>query len=190
MFSFKTRRVLLPIKRILSCFDFIKFLMFRLKLVIERILQILINLSWSHLVFNHFHSCGKNWKQNIPLTSKIKLMHAFIISICLYPCKLWTLTANPQRHIEALEMKCYNKILNISYWDHIRNEKFRKRITADFGLHNSQWRKKNDVVQSSDKIIRLGKKHPERHTTDWKMKRQTKKHVWRWHLGMDRPVLC
>ena len=72
--------------------------------------------------------------KNISLTSKIKLMYTLVISIFLHACVSWTRTVDPQRCIDTLKMRCYHKILNISYWDPITNEEVRKRITTAFGL--------------------------------------------------------
>ena len=52
-------------------------------------------------------------------------MRSFITSIFLYACELWTLTAETQRKIKAMEMRCYRKILRISYKDHVTNEEVR-----------------------------------------------------------------
>ena len=43
-------------------------------------------------------------------------------TIVLYACESWTLTAELQRRIQAMEMRCYDKILHISYKDHVTNE--------------------------------------------------------------------
>ena len=40
----------------------------------------------------------------------------------------WTLTAELQRRIQATEMRCYRKILCISYKDHVTNEEVRAKI--------------------------------------------------------------
>jgi len=56
------------------------------------------------------------WKdKNILLSSKIRLMYSLVISIFLYACESWTLTAEIERKIQAMEMRCYRKVLNISY---------------------------------------------------------------------------
>ncbi|XP_072018233.1 uncharacterized protein [Amphiura filiformis] len=63
--------------------------------------------------------------KNILLGSKIKLMRTLAISISrlfLYACETWTLTADLERRIQALELRCFRKILNISYKDHVTNE--------------------------------------------------------------------
>ena len=69
------------------------------------------------------------WKdKNILLASKVKLMRTLILSIFLYACESWTLTAEIVRWIQALEMRCYRRLLNISYKDHVTNEEVRIRI--------------------------------------------------------------
>ena len=54
------------------------------------------------------------WRDvNISLASKVKLMRTLILSTFLYACESWTLTAEIERRIQALEMRCYRKLLNI-----------------------------------------------------------------------------
>ena len=60
--------------------------------------------------------------KSISLSSKIRLMCSLVKSILLYACESWTLTAELQRRIQAMEMRCYRKILHISYKDHVTNE--------------------------------------------------------------------
>ena len=50
----------------------------------------------------------------ISISSKIRLMRSLVKSIFLYACESWTLTAELQRKIQAMEMRCYRKILHIS----------------------------------------------------------------------------
>ena len=68
------------------------------------------------------------WDRHITIKYKIKLMRALVLSIFLYACESWTLTAELQRKIQATEMRCYHKILGISYLDHITNEQVRRTI--------------------------------------------------------------
>ena len=59
------------------------------------------------------------WRdKNISLASKVKLMRTLILSTFLFACESWTLTAEIERRIQALEMGCYRRLLNISYKDH------------------------------------------------------------------------
>ena len=66
--------------------------------------------------------------RSISLSSNIRLMRSLIISIFLYACESCTLTAELQRRIQAMEMRCCRKILHISYKDHVTNEEVRAKI--------------------------------------------------------------
>ena len=71
------------------------------------------------------------WRdKNISLASKVKLMRT-ILSTFLYACESWTLTADIERRIQALEMRCYKKPLNIFYKNHVTNKEVRNRIQND-----------------------------------------------------------
>ena len=77
------------------------------------------------------------WRdKNISLASKVKLMRTLILSTFLYACESWTLTAEIERRIQALEMRCYRTLLNISYKDHVTNEEVRNRIQNAIGVHD------------------------------------------------------
>ena len=73
---------------------------------------------------------------NISLASKVKLMRTLILSTFLYACESWTLTAEIERRIQALETRCYKRLLNISYKDHVTNGEVRKRIQNAIVVHN------------------------------------------------------
>ena len=62
-------------------------------------------------------------------------MRSLVTSIFLYACESWTLTAELQRRIQAMEMRCYRKILRISYKDHVTNVEVRAKIQQAIGLH-------------------------------------------------------
>ena len=57
--------------------------------------------------------------KNIAISSKIRLIRSLAMSIFLYACETWTITADIERRIQALEMRCFHKLLGISYRDHI-----------------------------------------------------------------------
>ena len=77
------------------------------------------------------------WRDNnISLGSKVKLMRSLVISICLYACESWTLTAELERRTQTFEMRCYRRLLNISYKDHVTNEEVRRKIQAAIGEYD------------------------------------------------------
>ena len=73
--------------------------------------------------------------RSISLSSKLRLMRSLVTSIFLYACESWTLTAELQRRIQAMEMRCYRKILHISQKDHVTNEEVRAKIQQAIGPH-------------------------------------------------------
>ena len=60
-------------------------------------------------------------------------MRFLVTSIFQYACESWTLTAELQRRIQAMEMRCYRKILHISYKDHVTNEDVHAKIQQAIG---------------------------------------------------------
>ena len=77
------------------------------------------------------------WRdKNISLASKVKLMRTLILCTFLYACESWTLTAEIERRIQALEMRCYRRLLNISYKDNVTKEEVRNRIQNAIGVHD------------------------------------------------------
>ena len=67
-------------------------------------------------------------ESSISLGSKVKLVRCFVISIFLYACESWTLTADLEKRTQAFEMRCYRRLLNISYKGHVANEEVRRKI--------------------------------------------------------------
>ena len=73
--------------------------------------------------------------RSISLSSKIRLMYSLVTFIFLYAYESWTFTAEHQRRRQAMEMRCYRKILHISYKDHVTNQEIRAKIQQAIGPH-------------------------------------------------------
>ena len=67
-----------------------------------------------------------------------ELMRSLVTTIFLYACESWTFTAELQRRIQAMEMRCYRKLLRISYKDHVTNEEVRTKIQQAIGPHKDR----------------------------------------------------
>ena len=77
------------------------------------------------------------WRDNnISLGSKVKLMRSLVISIFLFARESWTLTAKLEIRKQAFEMRCYRRLLNIAYKDHVTNEEVRRKIQAAIGEYD------------------------------------------------------
>ena len=60
-------------------------------------------------------------------------MRSLVLPTFLHDCESWALTADLERRIQAVEMRCYHKLLGISYKDHIINEEVRGTIWQAIG---------------------------------------------------------
>ena len=116
-------------------------------------------------------------------------MRSLVTSIFLYACESWTLTAELQRRIQAMEMRSYRKILHISYKDHVTSKEVRAKIQQAVGPHRPDGRKETQaaVVWSCLPFIRSGRNHLARHGGRGKKTRQTEVEVGRQHQGKDWP---
>ena len=62
-------------------------------------------------------------------------MRSLVTSIFLYACESRTLTEELQRRMQAMEMRCYSKILRISCKNHVSNKEVRAKIKQAIGTH-------------------------------------------------------
>ena len=62
-------------------------------------------------------------------------MRFLVTSIFLYAGESWTPTAELQRRIQAMEMRCYRNVLHFSYKDHVTNNEVRANIQQAIGPH-------------------------------------------------------
>ena len=53
-----------------------------------------------------------------------------------YACESWNLTAELKKRTQAFEMRCYRRLLNISYKDHVTNEKVSRKRQAAIGKYD------------------------------------------------------
>ena len=85
----------------------------------------------------------------------------------LYACESWTLTAELEKRTQAFEMRCYRRLLNISYKDHVTK-----------------------MVWPCLKVFWFSKDNPTGHSERKKKKRQTEEEVGRQYQRVDRNGLC
>ena len=123
------------------------------------------------------------WRDNnISLGSKVKLTCSLVISLFLYACESWTLTAELEKRMQAFDMRCYQRLLNISYKDHVANEEGRRKIQAAIGEY--------DELLTLVKVFWFSKDNPTGHSERKKKKRQTEEEVGRQYQRVDRNGLC
>ena len=65
--------------------------------------------------------------------SKFKLYKSLVLSIALYGCESWTLSAELEKRIQTFEMKCLRRLLGISWQERKTNEFVRATIKKKVG---------------------------------------------------------
>ena len=126
----------------------------------------------------------------------MKLVRSLVIPIFLYACESWTLTAELEKRTHGFEMRCYRRLLSISYKDHVTSEEVRRKIQAAIGEYGElltlvKKRKRRwfghvsrsfglakTIIQGTVKEKRKRKK------------RQTEEEVGRQYQRVDRNGLC
>ena len=108
----------------------------------------------------------------------------------MYVCESWSLTEELQERIQAMEMRCYRKILRTSYKDHVTSEEVGAKIQQAIGPHEDplaivkrrklQWY--GHVSHSSGLAITILKGT----VNGGKKTKQTEEEMGRRHKGMDR----
>ena len=81
---------------------------------------------------------------------------AKLIDNLQYTTILNTFTAELQRRIQAMEMRCYRKILHISYKDYVTNQQVRAKIQWAIGPHEDL------MIVKRRKLQRFGHGHVSR----------------------------
>ena len=77
------------------------------------------------------HKAEANMKRS--LGSKVKLMRFFVISMFHYACESLTLTGKLEKRTQTFKMRCYRRLLDISYKGRVTNKKVRRKIQAATG---------------------------------------------------------
>ena len=66
----------------------------------------------------------------------MNLLRSLVISIPLYACESWALTAELEKRTQAFEMIYYRRLLNISYKDRVTNEEVCRKIQVAIGEYD------------------------------------------------------
>ena len=69
--------------------------------------------------------------KKLTIQNKIRILTTCVFSVLLYASEIWTLKETDKKKLLAFEMKCYRRILRISWKDMIKNEDIRKTIARE-----------------------------------------------------------
>ena len=127
--------------------------------------------------------------RNIALSSKIRLMRSLVISIFLYACESWTLTADTERKIQANGDEMRQKAPR----HHLQRPHLQRRGAKQNSA--SHWASRRpldhskatqtEMVRARNKIYGACQDNPAGHSARRETKRQTEKEMGGQHPGMD-----
>ena len=60
----------------------------------------------------------------------------YMLHVKLTVYSIWTLTAEFEKRTQAFETRCYRRLLNISYKDHVTNEEVCRKIQTAIGEYD------------------------------------------------------
>ena len=63
-------------------------------------------------------------------------MRSLVISMFLDACESWTLKAELENRTQASATRCYRRLLNSSYKDHVTNEEVHRKIQGAIGEYD------------------------------------------------------
>ncbi|XP_072039417.1 uncharacterized protein [Amphiura filiformis] len=76
------------------------------------------------------------WRdKNISMAARMSLLRALVISVFLYGCETWTLNAEMEKRINAFEMNCMRRLLQVHYSTHTTNKQVRAMMESFIGEH-------------------------------------------------------
>ena len=70
----------------------------------------------------------------------------YVWSIAMYGCETWTIGEAERKRLEAFEMWCYRRMMNIKWMDRITNEEVLGRI----GERRTLWKSLEEEKRSDD----------------------------------------
>ena len=131
--------------------------------------------------------------KNIAISSKIRLMRSLVMSILLYACEMWTITADIERRIQALEMRCFCKTSRFLVQ---RSHNQWGSKSQNWKRHRAIWRPPGfsekthtEVIRARHTIIWTGQDYPTGNSSRRETKWQTEETMGRQHQRVDWPCM-
>ena len=77
------------------------------------------------------------WRQKcVKIKNKLNLRRAIVTATLLYGCESWTLIKESERKLRAFEIKCYGRLLGISWKERKTNESVLKKVKDCLDIEN------------------------------------------------------
>ena len=73
-------------------------------------------------------------KQRHYLLTKVCLVKAMVFAVVMYGCKIWTIKKAEGLRIDAFEMWCWRRLLNVPWTTRRYNQSILKEISSEYSL--------------------------------------------------------
>ena len=80
----------------------------------------------------NLHSVLKS--RDITLLTKVHLVKAMVFPVVLYTCESWTIMNAEQQRIDAFELRCWRRLLRISWTARRSNQSILNEISPEYSL--------------------------------------------------------
>ena len=101
--------------------------------------------------------------RNITLPTKIPLVKAMIFPVVMYECESWTVKRAERGRIDAFELRCWRRLLRVSWTASRYNQSILKEISPGISLEGMMLKLKHQYfghlmqrVDSLEKTLMLG----------------------------------
>ena len=72
--------------------------------------------------------------RNITLPSKVSIVKAMVFPVVMYGCESWTIKKTESGKIDALELRCWRRLLRVPWMARISNHSVLKEINPEYTL--------------------------------------------------------
>ena len=72
--------------------------------------------------------------RNITLPTKVCLVKAMVFPLVMYGCESWTIKKAEHRRIDAFELRCWRRLLRVSWTARRSNQSILKEISPEYSL--------------------------------------------------------
>ena len=105
------------------------------------------------------------WKsRDITLPTKVRLVKAMVFTVVMYECESWTIKTAEQQIIDAFELRCWRRLLTMTWTVKKSNQSILKEISPEYSLEGLMLKLNlqyfGHLVQRTDpfeKTLALGK---------------------------------
>ena len=70
-------------------------------------------------------------RRDITLSTKVHLVKAMVFPVVMYGCESWTLKKAEHQRIDALELRCWRRLLRVSWTARRSNQSILKEISPE-----------------------------------------------------------